>query len=65
VRGVGVAKHSKEIGVCMLRYILMRTFNQPYSEVSNIPLGDAFFFINYEEAIQGYIKQEIIRQRKK
>jgi len=43
----------------------MRTLNQPYSEIKKIPLNDALFFINYENAIQDYIKQEIDKQRKR
>lgn len=59
MRGVGVGHQSGLVGIQMIYYILMRTFNQPYSEIKKIPLNDALFFINYENAIQDYIKQEM------
>ncbi len=43
----------------------MRTLNQPYSEIKNIPLNDALFFINYENAIQDYIQQEMKKKGKR
>lgn len=65
MRGVGVAKNTEKFGTSLLRYKLMKIFNQPYSELKKIPYRDVLFFINYENAIQDYIEQERDKQRKK
>ena len=65
MRGVGVGHQSGLFRIQMIYYILMKTLNQPYSEIKKIPLNDALFLINYEIAIRDYIKQEIDKQRKR
>ena len=62
---MGVGNISGLMNIQMIYYILMRTLNQPYSEIKKIPLNDVLFLINYEEAIQDYIKQEIDKRRNK
>lgn len=42
----------------MLYYILMKSFNQPYSEIKDIPIKDVLFFVNYDSAMQDYINQK-------
>lgn len=37
----------------------MKDFNQPYSEIKNIPLSDALFIIYYQNAKDAYIQQKI------
>ncbi len=58
MRGVGVLKHTTFVGNRMLYYILMKTFNQSYSEAKKIPLRDVLFFIHYENAMQQYRSQK-------
>ena len=65
MRGVGLNNQSSLVRIQIIYYILMRTLHQPYSEIKKIPLSDVFFLINYEEAIQDYIKQEIDKRRNK
>ncbi|KKN42532.1 hypothetical protein LCGC14_0712180 [marine sediment metagenome] len=65
MRGAGVGHLSGLVNIQMIYYILMRTLNQPYSEIKNIPLNDALFFINYENAIQDYIQQEMKKKGKR
>ncbi len=65
MRGVGLNNQSSLVRIQIIYYILMRTFNQPYSEIKKIPLNNILFLINYEEAIQDYIKQQIDKQRNK
>lgn len=58
----GIAKPS--VSDSIVEAVLMARYNQPYSEIQNIPLLKCMFFVRLAEAEDEYTKQKIEKQQK-